>query len=276
MTEGTGLHVTEIGDGPPVAFLHGLFGQGKNWTQVAKALAAADPSYRSILLDMPNHGRSQWSEAIDYPAMADQVARALQPYGPVRLVGHSMGGKIAMKIALRHPELVERLCVVDISPVDYHGLSSFGDYVTGMRSLDLSTLADRAGAEEHLKEYAPDPVVRSFLLQNLRRVPTSEGGGWRWQPNLELIAAHLDQLGAWPEADGDENPNYSGPTLWVAGAESDYITAEYGEPMRALFPRVAKVSIKNSGHWVHSAQPEVFVATLRRFLDHDFEGTDRG
>lgn len=276
MSEATGLHVTEIGDGPPVAFLHGLFGQGKNWTAVAKALAAADRSYRSILVDMPNHGRSAWSEAVSYPAMADEVAGALEPYGPVRLVGHSMGGKTAMKLALRHPGLVERLCVVDIAPVNYRGLSSFSTYVKGLRSLDLDTLSDRAGAEQHLEQFAPDPVVRSFLLQNLRRTPKSDGGGWHWQPNLDLIADNLDGLGAWPAADGDERADYSGPTLWIAGAESDYVTAEAADPMRELFPRVSKVSVKGSGHWVHSEQPEVFVAILRRFLDHHFEGASHG
>lgn len=284
MSQAAGLHLTEIGDGPPVAFLHGLFGQGKNWTSIAKALAhpAANPAgpHRSLLLDMPNHGRSPWSEAITYPAMADQVAETLRPYGRVQLVGHSMGGKIAMKLALRHPDLVERLCVVDISPVAYDQLSSFSTYVKGLSTLDLSALGSRAQADEHMREFAADPVVRSFLLQNLRR-NTGSAGGWHWQPNLELIAQNLSTLGDWPAADEEpttngqtEQDDYNGPVLWVAGADSDYITAAYEPAMREQFPRVSRVSVKGSGHWVHSEQPEVFIAILRRFLNHDFAGDD--
>jgi esterase len=254
------LHSTQVGSsGPRIAFCHGLFGQGKNWTSIARALA---PDYRSTLIDLPDHGRSGWTDEVSYPAMADAVGDLLEssaPGEPFTVVGHSMGGKVAMALALLRPELVQRLCVVDISPVHYARLSSFADYVRGMRSLDLERLPDRAAAEEGLRAEVPDPVVRSFLLQNLRR----EGQGWRWQMNLQLLGDHLDDLADWPTLDVAP---YPGPTLWLAGVESDYITPAYAPAMRALFPRVQLVRVKGAGHWVHSERPEVFLAALRNFV----------
>jgi esterase len=257
---GAPLYYTELGSaGPRIAFCHGLFGQGKNWTSIAKALAA---DFRLILVDLPNHGRSAWTDSVSYAQMAEQVGALLHERSggePLTVVGHSMGGKVAMGLALLHPELVARLCVVDIAPVSYGGLSSFAEYVRGMRAIDLEHLSDRAGADRELQPYAPDPVVRGFLLQNLRR----EGRGWRWQMNLRLLGDHLQEVGDWPVLDASP---YAGPTLWLAGAQSSYVTPEAGVLMRELFPRVQLVRVKNAGHWVHSEQPEVFVGALRRFL----------
>ena len=128
----TGLHTTSIGEsGSSVVFLHGLFGQGKNWTQIGKALAG---DHRIVLVDLPHHGRSAWSDSFDFVAIADQVAEALSADDPVALVGHSMGGKVAMVLALRHPELVERLCVVDVAPVAYDHTEEFAGYIEAMRA----------------------------------------------------------------------------------------------------------------------------------------------
>ncbi|NYE75422.1 alpha/beta fold hydrolase [Microlunatus parietis] len=256
------LNTMTVGDhGSRVVFCHGLFGQGRNWTAIAKALSA---DHRSLLVDLPNHGRSLWTDDVAYPAVADLVASRLAELTggePFALVGHSMGGKIAMMIALRHPELVERLCVVDVSPRPQQltGDSPFARYVRGMRSLDLDGLPDRAAADQALVPCVEDPVVRGFLLQNLRR----DGDHWRWQQNLQVLGDRLDVLGSWPEV---TQPPYDGRVLWVAGQRSDYITDADREPMRALFPAVRKVVIKNAGHWVHSEQPESFLATLRVFL----------
>jgi pimeloyl-ACP methyl ester carboxylesterase len=256
------LHTTVLGDAPghgsTVAFCHGLFGQGRNWTQVAKALSS---EHRVLLLDMPNHGRSPWTETFDYIELADLVAAQLEPEGPVALVGHSMGGKIAMCLALRHPELVERLAVVDVAPVAYPSGREFVGYIETMRSMDLSTIERRDQAEEALREAVPNPVVRSFLLQNLRRTDD----GWHWQLNLDLLGERMDGLTGWPgEALGDAS--YDGPVLWVGGALSDYITDEHAVEMDRRFPRNRRVLIKGAGHWVHSEQPEVFLEVLRRFL----------
>ncbi|GAB3623306.1 alpha/beta fold hydrolase [Mariniluteicoccus endophyticus] len=260
------MHTTRIGDeGSTVAFCHGVFGQGKNWTSIAKSLAAAPTPHRSILVDMPNHGRSPWTDDPSYPAMADAVAETLRPDGPLALVGHSMGGKAAIQLALRHPDLVDRLCIVDVAPVQYGSMRAFHHYVHGMRTLDLAHLSSRAEADAHLTTDVPDPVVRSFLMQNLRRDHQAESGEqWRWQMNLELIADNMDVLGGWTRP---EQPPYEGQVLWIAGAESDYVRPAHADAMRELFPRVRLVTIKNAGHWVHSEQPEVFTRTLQAFLD---------
>lgn len=256
------LHTTVLGDSPghgsTVAFCHGLFGQGKNWTQIAKALSS---EHRVLLLDMPNHGRSPWTERFDYVELADMVAAQLEPDAPLALVGHSMGGKIAMCLALRHPELVERLAVVDVAPVAYPSGREFVGYIETMRSLDLSAIERRDQAEEALREAVPNRVVRSFLLQNLRRTDD----GWQWQLNLDLLGESMDGLTGWPgEALGDAT--YDGPVLWVGGARSDYISDEHAPEMDRRFPRNRRVLIKDAGHWVHSEQPEVFLEVMRRFL----------
>ena len=140
-------------------------------------------------------------------------------------------------------------------------MGSFGRYVAGMRGLDLAAIPDRATADAGLAAAVPDPTVRSFLLQNLRR--QADPPGWRWQLNLDLLGDELAEVGGWPELDV---PPYPGPVLWLAGADSDYITAAYAPAMRRLFPRVQLVTVKNSGHWVHAEQPEIFVAAIRRFV----------
>jgi pimeloyl-ACP methyl ester carboxylesterase len=249
-----------------VVFCHGLFGQGRNWTQVAKALAAGTDGagrHRALLVDLPNHGRSAWTERFDFTEQADLVADAVRGLdGPVALVGHSLGGKVAMVLALRHPELVERLCVVDVAPVDYPHSGEFAGYIDAMQALDLAALERRDDADSALRGAVPSTMVRSFLLQNLRR----EGTGWRWQPNLALLRAALDTLTSWP-AGLDAAAPYGGPVLWVAGERSDYVRDEYADAMSRLFPRVLRVTVRDAGHWVHSEQPESFLAVLRRFVD---------
>ncbi len=278
--DGPGLHTTRVGDtGSWVVFCHGLFGQGKNWTGVAKALATAPDGglgHRSLLVDLPQHGRSPWADEVSYLDMAERLADTLGDLdeGPVALVGHSMGAKVAMLLALRRPDLVERLCVVDMSPVEYGGAveGGFTPYVQAMRAVDLARLERRSDADAQLADEVPDPVVRGFLLQNLRRVDARDrdvdpaSGAWRWQMNLAALGDHLDVLGGWPETAVAGLPAYDGAVLWVAGQHSDYIRAEYHAAMAALFPRVQRVTVKGAGHWVHSEQPEVFVEVLRRFL----------
>jgi pimeloyl-ACP methyl ester carboxylesterase len=259
----TRLHTSTLGEqGSPVVFCHGLFGQGKNWTQVAKQLAA---DHRVLLLDMPNHGRSDWTEGFDYVDAAEVVATAIRAEvdEPVALVGHSMGGKIAMIVALLHPDLVERLCVVDVSPVAYEHHDEFRRYLDGMIGLDLDSLERRADADEALVDAVASPTVRSFLLQNLRR----EDDGWRWQPNLEVFRDDLSVLGGWPTEKLAGVAPYDGPVLWVGGANSHYITDDYAAAMDELFPRNRRVTVKGAGHWVHSEQPAIFTEVLRRFVD---------
>jgi pimeloyl-ACP methyl ester carboxylesterase len=173
-----------------------------------------------------------------------------------------MGGKVAMTLALLQPELVERLCVVDVSPVPTQEITEFDTFIRGMRAIDLGTLTDRRDADAQLAGYVSDPSIRAFLLQNLRR-DNSGSNGWRWQMNLAMLGEHLAEMGGWPDLRAQP---YSGPVLWLAGTESSYIQPEYAAAMRALFPRFQLVKIKEAGHWVHSEQPQVFLAIMRRFL----------
>ena len=256
------LHTTTYGeDGSPIVFCHGLFGQGRNWTAVAKALADA---HRTVLVDLPHHGRSPWLESFDYLEVADQLADLLgRLFGrddAVTLVGHSMGGKAAMVTALRAPELVGRLCVVDIAPVDYGSSGEFAGYVEAMQALDLDSLERRADADAALQSAVPIRTVRDFLLQNLQR----EGNGWRWQVNLEVLGRDLDALSAWPADRLAGLAPFRGPVAWIAGADSPYVRMEQEAEMRRLFPHTRKVVIKGAGHWVHAQRPEVVVEVLRQ------------
>lgn len=253
------LHTTDLGDrGPRLVFCHGLFGQGRNWTQIGAALAE---EYRVLLVDLPNHGRSLWTDELDLVEDADRVAEVLDG-DPVTLVGHSMGGKVAMLTALRHPELVRRLCVVDVSPVTYHHTGEFLEFIEAMQTMDLASVRRRSDADTRLAAVVRNPSVRSFLLQNLR--PTEDG--WRWQVNLEVLGDQLTEIVGWPEDRLAGVSPYPGPVLWVAGGDSDYVRPEYAADMERWFPKVRRVTIKRAGHWVHSEQPEVFVAVLRDFL----------
>lgn len=258
--ESARVHTTLVdGDGPTVAFLHGLFGQGRNFQAVAKSLA---PDYRSVLVDLPNHGESAWSEVVDYVDMADAVAEALRPYADrLTVAGHSMGGKVAMVLALRHPDLVRRLVVIDISPVDSSDMSEFAYYLDSLAEMDLAAIDSRGAADAALSARVPNRTVRGFLLQNLTRTDT----GWGWRANLDVLRRELPSIGGFPE--GLQSRPFGGPVLWVAGAKSDYVRAEYADTMRALFPSVRRLTVKDAGHWVHSEQREVFTTALRYFLD---------
>ena len=254
------LYTRAVGDsGARVVFLHGLLGQGRNFTSIAKAL---QPEFRSLLVDLPNHGHSEWTAHVDYVDLADRVARALRTgfaaAGPVHVVGHSMGGKVAMVLALRHPDLVDRLVVADISPVVSESSDEFEHLIDSLRALNLESLSARAEADEQLREPIPNPTVRGFLLQNLR----SRGGGFTWLANLDVLRRDLPVIGGFPDLEA----TFDHPVLWVAGDRSDYILPEHAEAMRRLFPRTRLVTIKGAGHWVHSEQPEAFSSALRVFL----------
>lgn len=256
------LHTTTYGEqGSRVVFLHGLFGQGRNWTGIAKTLA---DEHRVDLVDLPDHGRSAWTEHFDLIEVADLVAAELNG-DPITLVGHSLGGKVAMVLALRHPALVDRLCVADMSPVAYPTGSEFAGYIDAMLALDLTALTQREDADVALAGAVPNSTVRSFLLQNLRR-ESGSGIGWRWQLNLVGLRRDLPGFVSWPAERLSGCPPYQGPVLWVGGANSEYITDQYASAMDNYFPRNRRVTIKNAGHWLHSEQPEVFSEVLDRFL----------
>lgn len=256
------LHATRVGTGTPrVAYLHGLLGQGKNLATIAKAVSASDPG---LLYDLPDHGRSPWTDSFGYAEWADLVAADLRtrlsPGVPITVLGHSMGGKTAMALALRHPDLVRGLVVADIAPDDSSHGYGFHRLVTALQELPLARVGSRQDADALLSERVKDAGVRSFLLQNLHRAP---GGGWRWLPNLDLLARALPQISGWP---GGLRGTYDGPVLWLRGGDSGYVTDEHAPAMRALFPRTRLVTIKGAGHWLHADQPEAVAATLDAFL----------
>ena len=268
------LHARTLGDaGPRVVFVHGLFGQGRNWTTIAKGLAGG---HRVTLLDLPNHGHSPWTERVDYLDMAGLVAAELESFDePATLVGHSMGGKVAMQLALRWPELLRALVVVDIAPVEYpvsggrtddpdEEASPFAAFIAAMQAVDLDRLQTRDEADAALRAAVPSTMVRSFLLQSLVRDGVGPGGGWRWRLNLELLGRDLGELRGFPEL--PTGATFDGPVLWIAGANSTYVLDGDRPHMDARFPATRLVRIKNAGHWVHSEQPEVFLETVRRFL----------
>lgn len=278
------LHSTLVGDRAAphrVVFLHGLFGRGKNFTTIARGL---EPEAQSLLVDLPNHGRSEWTERFDYVQLADLVAERLragfdaaEPAGspqipggrdassserpaPVDVVGHSMGGKVAMVLALRHPDLVRRLVVVDISPVSSG--SSRGEFthlLSSLAGLDLDSLEHRTDAHAALRDAISNDTVRGFLLQNLVRTD----GGFAWQPNLRLLHDELETVMGFPDMTGLQ---FDGPVLWIRGELSDYVTDADAPVMRALFPKVRRTTVKGAGHWVHSQKPDEVVAALRGFL----------
>ena len=275
MSEDERLAVRTVGEaGPWVVFVHGLFGQGKNWTPIAKGLA---DRHRVALVDLPNHGHSPWTDRVDYLDMADLLATELEHLGePVTLVGHSMGGKVAMQLALRRPELLRALVVVDVAPSEYpvrggrtddpdEEASPFAAYIEAMRALDLESLQSRGEADEALRTAVPSTMVRSFLLQSLVREGLGTDGGWRWRLNLEALERDLGELRGFPPP--PPGASFDGPVLWMAGANSTYVLPEDRPRMDALFPATRLITIKNAGHWVHSEQPEVFLEALRLFLE---------
>ncbi len=237
--------------GSPVVLLHGLFGSARNLGGVARALAA---SHRVISLDLRNHGDSPHDPAVDYDILAADVIETLDSLGEpnVSLVGHSMGGKVAMRLALQAPQRVRRLVVADIAPVPYP--SHFGDYARAM--LTLAPSLDRAAADALLAEAIPDKAVRGFLLHNFR-----SGQGWRI--GLAEIAATLPRIETWHDQPGEVFP---GPTLFLTGANSAYVTPDDRPVIQRLFPAARFVAIKDAGHWLHSEQPAAFNATLAAFL----------
>lgn len=256
------LHTTSIGGGTPrVAYLHGLLGQGKNLATIAKMVAETDPG---LLYDLPNHGRSPWDDDFGYASMADAVAADLRDRlgrsATVTVVGHSMGGKTAMAMALRHPSLVRGLVVLDIAPDDSSHGYGFHRLIGALKGLDLTAFETRADADAALAEQVREEGVRSFLLQNLHRAP---GGGWRWLANLDLLERALPLISGWPAG---IRGTYDGPVLWLRGGESGYVTEEHVPTMKALFPRARLVTIKHAGHWLHAEQPQAVGKSLAMFL----------
>ena len=256
-----------VGSGPPLVVLHGLFGSGSNWRGIARELMA---THTVVCVDLRNHGASPWADAMNYLAMADDVKQLIERLGLTRpvVLGHSMGGKTAMALALMYPALVDRLIVVDIAPVSYADtLTPFAD---AMRSVDVVTAASRADIQRRLQQLVPDPNVVPFLMQNL----LTHNDRFDWRLNLIGIGAAMPQLCAFPsELMGLD---FRRRTTVIAGEHSDYVTESDGVEFRPMFPRAAVEVVEGAGHWVHADNPEAFLARVRRALQTDVRPVDAG
>ncbi len=244
------------GEGPPLVLLHGLLGSSRNWQTTGRDLAA---HYRVLALDLRNHGASPQAEAMDYPTLVADVVAWMDRLGlaAVSCLGHSLGGKVAMLMACRHPERMARLGVVDVAPKDYHWTGHRADFAA-MRGLELDGLRSRAEAEMRMEGQVPDWAMRKFLTTNLERV---DGGGWRWTVNLAALTQALPILERNPLEVGDR---YAGPTRFILGGRSNYVAAEDRPAVLAHFPNADFVAIPTAGHnphmdaraeFVHAATP---------------------
>lgn len=241
-------------DAPPLVIAHGLYGSGRNWGVIARRLA----DRREVLtVDMRNHGDSPRRETQSYPEMAGDLAEVIESLGGrADLLGHSMGGKAAMMLALTRPDLLRRLIVADIAPVAYsHDQTR---HARAMRAVDLTAVTTRADADAALARAVDDPALRAFFLQSLdfRIEPPV------WRLNLDVLEAEMPKIVGWPEVAG----RFDGPTLFLSGADSTYVLPEYRETIRALFPKARFARIPGAGHWLHAEKPREFEETVRVFL----------
>lgn len=250
------LNFIEHGDGTDRAGLliaHGLYGSGRNWGVIARRLSDRG---RAVAVDMRNHGESHWFETHSYSDLAGDLAQVIGHLGgPMDVLGHSMGGKAAMVLALTRPELVNRLIVADIAPVAY-GHTQI-QYIEAMRAVDLSGIERRSDARDLLAPHVDDPELVSFFLQSL------DVKNRRWVLNLGTLAAEMDHILGFPEIDG----RFDGPALFLTGANSDYVRAEHRERIKRLFPKARFAKIPGAGHWLHAEKPREFEAAVRAFLD---------
>jgi pimeloyl-ACP methyl ester carboxylesterase len=251
------LSFDTVGSGPPLLVLHGLFGSSSNWRGIARQLAA---THTVITVDLRNHGASPWADAMGYVEMADDVLQLIDRLGlkAPAVMGHSMGGKTAMALALRHPKRVGRLLVVDIAPVIYADQQT--PFADAMRGANVMAAASRAEVQGRLQQAVSDPGVVPFLMQNL----VMQNAHFDWRINLMGISAAMPQLCGFPsELLGAV---YAGPTTVIAGRESDYVVQRDGAAFRPMFPRVDVQVIESAGHWVHADQPAALLACVRQAL----------
>ena len=239
---------------PPLVVAHGLFGAARNWSAIGKRLAA---DRQVVAVDMRNHGDSPRSAVNDYPAMAADLGETIAALGgEADLLGHSMGGKAAMALALTDPAAIRRLIVADMAPVAYD--RSQLPFVEAMQAVDLATVARRSDVDAALAAAVPDPAVRTFLAQSVALGPD----GAAWKLNLPVLGAEMPRIMGWPEVAG----RFDGPTLFLTGAASDYVGADALPRIQALFPAARVETIPGAGHWLHADAPAAFIAAVQAFL----------
>ncbi len=252
------LHYREMGeqDKPTLLLLHGLFGNSGNWAGVVKYLK---DDFRLILPDLRNHGRSPHSDVMDFPAMAADLRRLLTHLGlgSASILGHSMGGKAAMWLALNDPEWVDQLVVADMAPVAYH--NRFEQILQGMSSMPLEELSSRGDADQYLAQYVPQKLVRQYLLQNL----VKDRGDWQWRCNLSVLQQQILVLAGYPALD---DLAFAGDVLFLYGERSDYVLPDYRGIIDRHFPHARLRMLNGAGHWLYAEQPEAFSLAAKQFL----------
>lgn len=241
---------------PPLVIAHGLYGSGRNWGVIARRLA----DRRDVVaVDMRNHGASPWHDTHSYPELAADLAEVIRSLGGrADILGHSMGGKAAMQLALTEGALIRKLVVADIAPVAYgHDQTQ---YIRAMRALDLTGLVARGEADRRLADTVPEAPLRAFFLQSL---DLKADDGPRWRLNFDTLEAEMPRIVGWPGTEG----RFDGPTLFLTGAESPYVRPEYRETIRALFPHARFAKLPGAGHWLHADKPREFEEAVRVFLN---------
>lgn len=253
------LFSRKYGEGPPLLVFHGLFGLSDNWVTIGKKLAEKFSVY---LVDLRNHGKSPHSDVFNYPTMAEDIREFIEDYGlksPV-LIGHSLGGKVAMLVALYYPARVSRLVVVDIAPRKYPPFQE--NIFKALTTLNPDEISSRRQADEYFRRFIPEPELRQFLLKNLAR---KDGHSYRWKMNLEGIHRNLENI----YREVDSSLKYEGPTLFVRGGLSNYIRKSDEKMIRKMFPHSRFATIEEAGHWVHADQPQAFLRTVLNFLQSE-------
>jgi len=256
------LHVTQYGNNrddsqSPLIILHGLFGSHQNWHSIAKSLSEQSQVYS---LDLRNHGKSPHTDNMDYPSMARDIADFMQQHSlsSVRIIAHSMGGKVALWLALTRPELIEKLVVVDIAPVSY--AHSFEDVLAGFDAVPLASIHSRQDADIHMAKIIKEHSLRQFLLQNLQW----QGESFQWRLNLSTIRRSIAELTTFPESHFVQP--FAKRVLFVGGLQSDYLNKTNQQQARQLFPKATFSMIKSAGHWLHVEQPELFKMIIEPYL----------
>ena len=251
------LAFEELGDpdNAPLIILHGFFASSRNWRQIAQRLA---DRFHVYLPDTRNHGASPHHPLMDYPSMSADLLRFMDDNGlaTASLLGHSMGGKIAMWLALTNPGRVDKLIVADIAPVSYK--HSFDNTVSALKALPLAELSNRKQAETLLAPRIPELSYRQFLLQNL----ILKDGKYGWRLDLDIFQRMAPNIAAFPNA--DHLAPFTGKALFIAGGDSDFVKPE---AINLLFPASALATVADAGHWLHVQQPDIFATVVENFLD---------
>lgn len=250
------LETTSYGEqvGVPLLIVHGLFGAGRNW----RALARHFSRRRWVLtVDLRNHGNSFWDASNSYTDLAADLVSVIAAHGGIAdVLGHSMGGKAGMVLALQHPDLVRRLLIADIAPVAY-GHTQI-DNIKAMQSVPLDQITRRSEADALLAEMVPEPAVRAFLLSSLQ----IGADGNRWVLNLQALAENMTAIIGFPDGDG----RFGGAAHFIHGGASDYVKPDYHAYIYQLFPRADFHEIAGAGHWLHAEKPREFIGIVEGLL----------